>query len=99
MTYRIKREFPDDTKPIEREVRSLEVAKHELSKLRDLGDGSKYTVIDEHNNPALSLIDMLIVDLNRPSNLAKRESARIQNEEINGSVRPRSKPRNKKHGN
>lgn len=99
MTYRIKRTFPDDTKPIYVEVRSIAIAKHELSKLRDLNDGCTYTAVDENDKPAIPLIDMLIVDLNRPSNLAKREAARKLNEEQNGSMRPRSKPKSKQHGN
>ncbi len=97
MTYRIKRTFPDDTKPIYVPVRSLEIAKHELSKLRDRNDGSIYTAVDENDKEVIPLIDMLIVDLNRPSNLAKREAARKLNEEQNGSIRPRSKPRTKKY--
>lgn len=98
MTYRIKRTFPDDTKPIYVEVRSLAIAKHELSKLRDLNDGCTYTAVDENDKTAIPLIDMLIVDLNRPSNLAKREAARKENEALNGSMRPRSTPKGKKYG-
>lgn len=99
MTCRIKRTFPDDTKPIYVEVRSIDIAKHELSKLRDRNDGCKYTAVDENDKEVIPLIDMLIVDLNRPSNIAKREAVRKENEALNGSMRPRSKPKTKKYDN
>lgn len=77
MNYFVRRIYPDRTIQDE-PCRNLDSAKSLVSRLKDLNDGSKYTIVDEDGRP-LPLIDLIMLDLNRPSNIAKVDALRDAN--------------------
>ena len=77
MNYFVRRIYPDRTIQ-DKLCQNLDSAKSLVCRLKDLDDGSKYTIVDENERP-LPLIDLIMLDLNRPSNLAKVDALRDAN--------------------
>ena len=77
MNYFVRRIYPDRTIQ-DKLCQNLNAAKDLVSRLKDLNDGSKYTIVDENKIP-LPLIDQITLYLNQPSNLAKVDALRDAN--------------------
>jgi hypothetical protein len=79
--YFVRRIYPDRTIQ-DKACRNLDSAKSLVSRLKDLNDGSKYTIVGEDGRP-LPLIDQITLYLNQPSNLAKVDALRDANKDRN----------------